>query len=98
MCKGFAVYLKHFHTPHARLLRPFGFSEFYPREEPSPCVLKGKRFSEFSEGKGANADELFRHAVDESILRIYAFMNAFNGGKQLPEELFSVHMLTGKRI
>ena len=96
MCKLFRVYLDHSHTRGARVLSLFGMAELYPREEPDPAYLRGKKFAELTGGKGANADELFSYAVAESAERIDAFLNAFNTDMVLPEELFSRHMLTGK--
>lgn len=96
MCKTYALYLAHIRR--GRALKYVGLSELYPRKEPDPAYLGGKRFLALSEGNGRSADELFRRAADESALRISVFLEAFNSDMVLPDPLFSLHMLTGKPL
>ncbi len=98
MCKEYALYLRHIHARHGRVLRLVGLGKLYPRETPDPSYLGGRDFYDLSDGKGADIDELFSLAADGAATRVSVFLKAFNADTVLPDELFSIHMLTGKRI
>ena len=67
----------------------------YPRKNPARNVLESEDFLRLSEGRGANADELFERAVSDSARRMILFLAALDGAP-LPEEEFNFHLLTGK--
>ncbi len=97
MCRHFSLYLRHIHSSHPKVLRLFGAGKLYPRSSPDPAYLRGKNFLSFSGGRASDADGLFALAAEQSADRISAFLEAFNTDMVLPDELFSVHMLTGDR-
>lgn len=96
MTRLFGLYLGHFHRARGRVLRHLGFSAFYPRTALNSDYLGGKNFAALSEGRGADADALFLHAVRESAHCISAFLEAFNADTVLPKELFARNLLTGE--
>ncbi len=70
-------------------------ARMYPRKNPARNVLESEDFLRLSEGRGANADELFERAVSDSARRMILFLAALDGAP-LPEEEFNFHLLTGK--
>lgn len=101
--KNYGRYLNFFHgncyEKSARLSK-FGkafknLARMYPRRTPANNVIEGEDFFRLSEGRGANADELFEHAVADSARRMILFLAALDGAP-LPKEEFSFHLLTGK--
>lgn len=101
--KNYGRYLNFFHgncyEKSARLSK-FGkafknLARMYPRRTPANNVIEGEDFFRLSEGRGANADELFEHAVADSARRMILFLAALDGAP-LSKEEFSFHLLTGK--
>lgn len=105
--RNFNRYLKFFHgkcyrhqrtwATIERILRakPF-FSALYPREDTDPMYLSREDYTTLSEGKGANADELFCRAKQESVRLCELFCECVRTGNELPKSEFSNHFLTGK--
>ncbi len=104
--KNFSRYLKFFHGKcynrqrgWARTEKLFHTKKFlsalYPRKDPEPSYLNGENYKTLSNGRGANADELFEHAVWEGARLCGLFMDALSGG-QLERDDFGRGLLTGE--
>lgn len=107
--KNFYRYLKFFHGKcysaqrgWERTERLFHakryLSRLFPREDPAPEYVAGEHFSALSGGCGGSADELFRHAVEESSRLVELFLKAMHGEGTLAREDFGNGLLTGKPV
>ncbi len=104
--KNFVRYLKFFHGKcykrqrgWARTEKVFRSKKFlsalYPRKDPEPAYLDGEHYFELSNGRGANADELFDRAVKEGARLAKLFLAALDGG-ELTRDDFGRGLLTGE--
>ncbi len=105
VCRSFRQYLGFIHGKYGgkgvaalgRGLKIHSLIDLFPQKEPKADRIGGESFSALTDGKYANADELFLAARRGAVEAMEAFYEAENAHRPLPD-LFSRHLLTGQAL